>query len=335
MTTHTATLKRSNPNALSAHLAGKLAAFILALAVFMVFVVAVMGQAFAGPMGTLAPKQQVMVKGGDIRLGDVFDGLTQHADFVLAPAPQPGHELVWRAPTLLRIATAFNLPWRPEDTDSVSIRRAATLVDEGTVRAVIRDHLASLNETDSFNVSLSTDIPEIVVPGLEPPRVEVADFNMPETGGPFSAIIRVSSDNGKPETITLRGMAERMVHVPVLKRGLKNGTIIEAKDITWITKPAANMRRDVILDETQLIGTTPKRAVMAGMVLRPEDLQTPLMIKRGAPVTMVYETGGMYITAKGRAMEDGAYGQIIKVSNVGSNKQLEAQVTGSRVVTVR
>ncbi|NBX65998.1 MAG: flagella basal body P-ring formation protein FlgA [Proteobacteria bacterium] len=331
MSAQPVTFKRSNPNALSVYLAGKLAAFILALTLAMVFLVVVMGQAFAGPM----PKAQVMVKGTDIKLGDVFEGLSQHADFVLAPAPHPGEELVWHAPTLLRIATAFNLPWRPQDEDKISIRRAASIVDADTVRAVIRDHLATMNDADSFNVTLSTTIPEIVVPGLDMPRVEVADFSMPQSGGPFSAIIRVAASGGKPETVTLRGMAERLVHVPVLKRTMKNGTIIEATDITWVTKPAAGIRRDIILDEASLIGTTPRKAVAAGIVLRPDDLQTPLMIKRGAPVTMVYETGGMYITAKGRAMEDGAYGQTIKVSNVGSNKQLEAQVTGSRIVTVR
>lgn len=331
MTAGTFPMKRSNPNELSVRLACKLLAFMLMVALAAAVLLGTMAYAFAGPM----PNRQVLVKSADIRLGDVFEGLNQHADFVLAPAPKPGEELVWNEPTLLRIATAFNLPWRPESGDKISIRRAATLVDADTMRAVIRDHLATVNDADSFNITMTTEVPEIVVPGTESPRIEIADFSMPETGGPFSAIIRVAASQGKPETVTLRGMAERLVSVPVLKRTMKNGTIIQAEDLTWVTKSAVNVRRDVISDADEIIGNTPRRGIAGGAFMRHDDLQKPLMISRGDPVTMVHDAGGMYVTAKGRAMEDGTFGQIIKVANMGSNKQIEARVTGSRQVTVK
>ncbi|MBU6234472.1 MAG: flagellar basal body P-ring formation protein FlgA [Alphaproteobacteria bacterium] len=287
-------------------------------------------KAHAGPM----PKAEVLVKGENIRLGDVFEGLAQHADFVLAPAPKPGERLVWNEPTLTRIATAFNLPWRPTQGQEIAIRREASMVDAETLRAVIRDHLATLNDTDSFNVSISSDVPEIIVPSFDMPQISVSDFSMPESGGPFSAIIKVSAANGKSQTVTMRGLAERMVHVPVLKHPVRNGSIIDAADIEWATQPANSIRRDVIRTAEDLIGTTPRKTLNAGTFITPNDLTQPYLITRGDMVMMVYKQGGMYLTAKGRAMEDGVSGQVIKVSNIGSNRQIEARVTGKKEVSV-
>jgi flagella basal body P-ring formation protein FlgA len=42
----------------------------------------------------------------------------------------------------------------------------------------------------------------------------------------------------------------------------------------------------------------------------------------------------MYLTARGKALDDGAMGQAIKVSNTGSNRVIEARVTAQKEVTV-
>lgn len=324
------TFERSNTYTLSAQLAGKLLAAVVLATLAFALLLLLAGQALAGPM----PRNEILIKDKDIRLGDVFEGLTKHADFILAPAPMPGEKLVWNEPTLKRIATAFNLPWRPQSGQTVSIKRAATLIDSGTVKAVLRDHLATLNDRDSFNITLHGDVPEIIVPSLEMPTLEVADFNMPQNGGPFSAIVRVTAPTGKKQDVTLRGMAERMVHLPVLKHTLRSGTVIDAGDVEWITVSATAVKRDMAQNAEDIIGKTPRRMQVAGTAISLNDLDTPLLVTRGEVVMMVYNHNGMYLTAKGRAMEDGSAGQTIRVSNLGSNRQIEARVTARKQVTV-
>ncbi|HEY8963457.1 MAG TPA: hypothetical protein VIN59_03220, partial [Alphaproteobacteria bacterium] len=90
--------KRINPNALSARLATKLLAAILMATLVMGLLMCGIDHAFAGPFA----RAEVTVKSNNVKLGDVFDGVEQHADFVLAPAPAPGQEMVWNEPTLLR-----------------------------------------------------------------------------------------------------------------------------------------------------------------------------------------------------------------------------------------
>lgn len=332
MTTYDIAFKRSNPNALSARLATKLLAIIFALTLVMGLLVCGIDKAFAGPM----PKTDVLVKGEKIRLGDVFDGLQQNADFVLAPAPSPGEELVWNTPTLQRIATAFDLPWRPADGDAVRIRRDASLVDSATLKAVVRDHLAGAGDlADTYNVAFTSDVPQIIVPGDNTPRIDLTDFNMQPVGGTFSAVVKVSpAEGGTPQVINLRGVAERMVRVPVLKADLRNGQIIGASDITWVMRKAATLRPDAVRDENVLLGATPRRAIAAGELIRDDSFEMPRMVTRGDLVTMVFNQHGMFLTTRGRALEDGAMGQTIKVSNTGSNRTIEARVTNAKEVTV-
>ncbi len=328
--TTTATVKRSNPADLSVALAGKLAAAIMLLTLVLALLLAGAAHAFAAPL----PRAQVLVKDENIRLGDVFDGLSQHADFVLAPAPAPGQDMVWNAPTLMRIATAFNLPWRPQSGDEVHIRRAATSVGAESVRAAINDYMATLSDTDSFNVSQLSPVPDMIVPSLEAPRVELADFSMPPQGGTFAAIVKITGTDGKSQTVPVRGMAERIRRLPTLRHAMKNGDIIAESDIVWIERPAYGLRRDLVADTASLVGTTPRQTIAAGEPVRPEDLQQPLLVSRGDVVTLVYNHNGMMLTAKGRALTDGAKGQLVKVSNLGSNRQIEGRVSDAREVRV-
>ena len=323
--------KRSNPNALSPRLASKLLALIIALTLVLGLLLCGVDKAFANP---LSPRLDVRVAGDSIKLGDVFEGLEQNADFVLAPSPAPGQELVWNKPTLLRIATAFNLPWRPQENSEIRIRRAATLVDGETMKAIVRDHLATVGEDDTFNVKFTSEAPEVVVDGDITPDIQLVDFNMQQPGGTFNATLKITGGTALPQTVNLRGVAERMVRVPVLKRSMKNGDIIGQNDISWTTEKAATIRRDIVRDTTALIGATPRRGLSAGQTITDQDLQMPILVSRGDLVTIVFRQNGMYLTAKGRAMEDGAMGQVVKVSNTNSNRQLEAQVTNTKEVTI-
>lgn len=320
-------LKRHNPRELPVQLAGKLLIIILALTLMMCGAT----RAFANPM----PKLDVTVKGEHVRLGDVFDGLTQNADFVLAPAPGPGQELVWNQATLLRIATAFDLPWRPDSDAQVHIRRAVTLVDADTLRAVVRDYLAEqdVDQNVSYKISFSTMVPEIIVSSESAPSVRLADFNLQQAGGTFTALFQVSS-NGKTQNVDLRGVAERMIRVPVLNRDVRNGDIITPENISWTMEKASTMRKDTVRNANDLIGSTPRKSLTAGELIRSESVQMPRMVGRGDLITLVYNQNGMFLTAKGRALEDGAMGQAIKVSNTSSNRTITARVTADKEVTV-
>jgi flagella basal body P-ring formation protein FlgA len=85
-----------------------------------------------------------------------------------------------------------------------------------------------------------------------------------------------------------------LLDVPVLRAEIQRGTEIAAAHVMWISVNVADMPADVVTDEKQLIGKTPKRFVPAGAPIRRGDVQTlnrvevPVAardIRRGATLT--------------------------------------------------
>ncbi|PZO82054.1 MAG: flagella basal body P-ring formation protein FlgA [Micavibrio aeruginosavorus] len=99
--------------------------------------------------------------------------------------------------------------------------------------------------------------------------------------------------------------------------------------------PQAKIPNGTILKEADIIGMTPRRMVSGGRALISNDLERPQMVSRGDIITLVFESGPMMLTVKGKSMQSGAIGDLVRVSSIDSNKNLQGTVTAHREVTIR
>jgi flagella basal body P-ring formation protein FlgA len=72
----------------------------------------------------------------------------------------------------------------------------------------------------------------------------------------------------------------------------------------------------------------------AGQKLRQADVERPRMMKKGDVVTLIYEVPGMTLTALGRAVTDGASGDVISIVNSQSHRTVEAKITAAGTAIV-
>jgi flagellar basal body P-ring formation protein FlgA len=119
----------------------------------------------------------------------------------------------------------------------------------------------------------------------------------------------------------------------VLSRNVMRGSAIEAGDVIWMDAPAATPR-DALSDPEALIGKTAKRNLMANSPLRSADVMETPAVRRNEAVSLMFESGGLRLSVRGRAMSDGAVGSVIKVLNPKSNKTLDAMVESQGVARV-
>ena len=113
----------------------------------------------------------------------------------------------------------------------------------------------------------------------------------------------------------------------VLARAIPRGAAIQAEDVVWMDS-AANTPRDALSDPDAIIGKTAKRALQPNTALRAADVMDTPAVRRGEPVTLMFEAGGIRLSVRGRALGDGVAGAMIKVLNPQSNKTLDAIVEG-------
>jgi flagella basal body P-ring formation protein FlgA len=132
----------------------------------------------------------------------------------------------------------------------------------------------------------------------------------------------------------LEPQPRRTVELPVLLRYVPPGDTIAADDIGTRTIPVMRLVQAVAAEAEDLLGKTPRRAVRPGQPVRLADIREPLVIRKGELVTIIVETGTMRLTAQGRANDDGAQGQAIRVANTRSGKTLDAVVAGPGTVKI-
>lgn len=280
-------------------------------------------------------KQNSVITGDTITLGDVFYDLPRDEDRVLGTAPRPGEDMVLNARTLLRIAMAMDLSWRPSsNAEQVTLSRHATVIDYHTIKDAINTALYDDGVFGEYEIDIPAQHQQIILPHTADATMEITHFSVGTDRKTFKATIAAPSARNPIQHVTVTGVIHPVIKVPVLKNNIAHGRVIQRKDIEYIKIKERDFRRNTIVDVETLIGMTPRRMAIAGRPLLENDILARQIVARGKLVTLSLSEGAMNITTQVKAMENGAKGDVIRVVNLSSNQTLQAVVTGEGAVTV-
>lgn len=274
-------------------------------------------------------KREVEVTGDVITVGDLFDGVTAHADYVLAQAPKPGDVLRLPAHDLKRVSDTFNLGWQPaSQLDQAVVRSAAVTLERQMVIDALASRLSEDFPAERFDIQLPQKMPAFAREAITSLEVESLKADLERQT--FEA--RLTAGN---QSHVINGRVFSLVSVPVLKTAFKSGDLISGVDIEYADLRKSVLPADVLLDAEQLIGLTPRRAAMAGKPLQASDLEAPVMVKKGQTVTLQLKSGSLSLSLQGKAMQNGAEGDTVRVLNTASNQVVEGTVSGFQKIDVR
>jgi flagella basal body P-ring formation protein FlgA len=277
-------------------------------------------------------RERLSVEGGEVRLGDLFLNAGRHANVVVAEAPAAGARLVLDAKALYRLARTYGLEWRPASAQARAVvERQSVVVDPDELRRMIEDALAAKG-LDPAQLSVQVASQRLEVPLNAVLAVEAIAT---QPGNPrFSAVVAAQVEGATVQRKNVNGRLAQAVEVPVLTRPLRPGEVITMADVGWARLGDGRIPPGVAIDPDELVGLAPKRTVRAGVPIRASDLGRPVQVAKGAIVTMVLRGPSMQLTARGRALEPGSDGQMIRVANLQSQTVVEAVVTGPGEVSV-
>lgn len=292
---------------------------------------------YAQSAAAVSLKRETLITGTAITLGDVFEGLpAELADKVLGPAPQPGQDMVLNARTLLRVSLALDLPWKPTSSaEYIVLRSPASIVDQTQIKQALAKALLEQSISKRFDISWEQGPTKLVLPADQDNTVEVQDIFIKQDQNRFEATLVAPSKERPLQTAHISGKIIPIISVPVLKDTTRAGTIIGPRDIETIDVAEFTLKQDTILTAENLIGTTPRRLLNAGQPVKANEIEAPKIVERGEYITMIFKQGPLHLTARGKALEHGAKGDLIRVVNTGSNQTVEAMVTNIKEVTVQ
>ena len=295
------------------------------------FIALISGQALAA-----SPKMNGVVDGEHVRLGDVFEGVQKNADYILAPAPQPGKTLVLNAHDLQRISDAFDLGWIAQNTMAqVTLRRAATVVEREMLEKTFHHALSAELGGRDIELELVDRRQNIVLNGEFSPALSVKKISLDAARNLATATIDIRDADKKVESLTLTARYYPVMQVPVLTQTMRKGDVISKSDIEYIAMRSDAVTSAILMDEKDLLGKTPRRGISAGRPMIASDVQLPELVAKGDIVTMMLQNGALSLTVQGKALDDGAKGETVRIMNTASNKVVEAVVLGSQKVAVQ
>lgn len=281
-------------------------------------------------------KPEAMVSSHVVMVSDLFDDVPAKQNAIVGNAPTPGQTVILNAKSLQRIANTYDVKWKSAGpADQIVIRSVVQTIPSSDILAVVKKDLVARGVAGKFDVTLNNVAPTITLPGNVETTVEIAQMNYTPGRDVFTAVLAAPSAANPVKTLSVSGLIEKTVQVPVLTKGAIADDIISSSDLEWIDIPVRNMVNDTIVDADKLIGKTPVRMVEANVPVRGRDVKSPQLVSRGDEVLLQFNQAGLQLTAKGKAMQNGAEGEVIRVMNLSSNQSLRAEVTGSKIVVVQ
>lgn len=277
----------------------------------------------------------VTVEGDVIQLGDLFADVGKQGAMVVASAPSPGRRDVISANELRSIAKRAGLRWRPASRyERIVVKRAARIIETEQIKQVLRDALLSKGMPKTYRIALSkSDMVLHAAIGVSRP-ISLASSRYNVRSGRFGAVFLVPTGAETVSRVQVTGEVYEEVEVPVLTARARRGDVIRAHDLTTVKLRRNAIARDAILDPAEIVGLTPKRYLRDGVPLRPADLRPPLLVRKGSLVTLILRTDRMLITARARAIDSGARGEVVRVLNPRSKNTIEGVVAGPGLITI-
>jgi flagella basal body P-ring formation protein FlgA len=314
-------------------------------------------------------RESPAVTGNLVRLGDLIEirgddaEAKKLADIALVPRPEPGTELRWKKEDILQQLQFRNYSierFRWIGTTETVLRSSGPAVADRLKRspdltpafATDRSFIqAERNLTEVLNAYLTTKSSNLVGAKFQfqVPKEYIDLFyqrrNIKAVGGgaePWVGeqqfTVRVLNKNEMVD-IPVNVVVAPPVAVVVANTALRRGDIIEIEDLRLqVINETANQLGDekYFSDPAELLGKQLKRAMSSGQAIREEDVGPPIVIEKNRLVTVQVVMGGVTVSAAGRAITEGAIGDLIQVETVGlsSRKKLNAQVIDSDNVQV-
>lgn len=119
-----------------------------------------------------------------------------------------------------------------------------------------------------------------------------------------------------------------------LVRSLPKGAVIAAGDVRLA--PVTGLGPDDIFpDPAEVVGRRLKSAVGAGKPLLVRHLEPRWLVEPGAPLVLVAKAGGLSVSAPAEAKEAGLLGDVVRVVNLSSGREVKAIVTGPNLVSAQ
>lgn len=230
-----------------------------------------------------------------------------------------------RAAALLLLALASAGPAMAQNTGAQNTAAQNTAAQNTAESVLAREVAATLGSAVPSDARVTVALTAPFSGTIE----AVRDLSYDPRSGHVRALV---ASEGR--VVEVKAKADIMVDVPVPTRRILPGEVIGEDDLTAVPIPMERLSDTVATNRGALVGMASRRQLPAGRLIQSSAVGAPLVVQRNKPVSLVYEDGPLQLLARGRALQDGGVGDVVRVMNVASSIVVTGTITGPQTVAV-
>ena len=155
-----------------------------------------------------------------------------------------------------------------------------------------------------------------------------------QIGGNSTWTLKLLVDGIEIKKLFVRAKIEVFDEVFVAKSGIGKGDKIEEADLKYIKKNISRERVGYQTESKLIVGQQAKRSIQKNESVRKTLVEQPVLVRKGAPVTLVYKTKNVHFTNIVKALKEGKKGEIIPVRPLTGKRTIYAVVIDENNVRV-
>ena len=311
---------------------------LLAFALLAAATVAASAQSSDDVIATPALRASVTVEGDVVRIGDLIDNAGSSALIAIYRAPDLGTTGSLPTEKVLAALQAHQvIGVDTRNIKAISVTRLSRALPAKDIELQVGralEHRNGLGDAADLSLTFDRDVQDIQLEASNTGTMQPVSTRYDPRSGRFDVSFEIGNEAGTlPTTLRFTGVAIETVEAAVLTRGVERSEVLKASDVVTERRPKAAVGGDLALRRLA-VGMQARRQLRAGQALKVADLAKPDLVQRDDNVTLIYESTGLYLTVRGKAMDAGTEGDVVNVLNLQSKRTVSGVVIGRDQVAI-
>jgi flagellar basal body P-ring formation protein FlgA len=311
---------------------------LLAIALLVATAVTALAQSSNDVIAAPVLRANVVVADDLVRIGDVIDNAGTAAQIAIYRAPDLGTTGSLPTAQLLTALQAHQvIGVDTRDIKAVSVTRLSRAIQAKDIQSQVAhalEHRGGLGDAANLSLTFDRDVQDVQLESSYTGALQPVASRYEPRSGRFDVSFEIGNDsNAKPTRLRFTGSAIETLDAAVLTRDVQRNEMLKSSDVTTERRPRAEVGGDAAVRDLA-VGMQMRRQARAGQALRVADLAKPDLVQRDDNVTLIYESAGLYLTIRGKAMENGTEGDVVNVTNLQSKRTVSGVVIGRGQVAI-
>ena len=283
-------------------------------------------------------RAQVTVESDIVRIGDMVENAGTAAQVAIYRSPDLGTTGTLPTAQVISALQAHQvIGVNTRDIKSVTVTRLARTIDTREIESQVAhaiEHRSGLGDAANLSLTFDREVQDVRLDAWNNGDLQPVLVHYEPRSGRFDVSIEVSNDINSARTrLRFTGVAVEMLDAAVLTRNVDRGEVLKASDVVIERRPKAEVGSDAAT-RGRAVGMQMRKAAHAGQGLRVADLGKPDLVQKDDNITLIYEASGIYLTARGKAVDSGTEGDTVTVLNLQSKRTISGTVVGRDQVAI-